>query len=62
MNFKSFSKNKNKFNIIFIIIDRLGKRVYLILYYKIVIVKETLGNRENSGKAVKYLLATKRLE
>ena len=25
-------------------------------------IKETLGNRKNSEKAVKYLLATKRLE
>ena len=40
MNFKSFLKDKNRFNIIFIIIDRLGKRVYSIPYYKTATVKD----------------------
>ena len=40
MDFKSFPKDKKGFNIIFIIIDRLGKRVYSIPYYKTTTIKD----------------------
>jgi hypothetical protein len=39
MDFKFFPKNKNGFNIIYIVINRLKKRVYLIYYYKIITAK-----------------------
>ena len=40
MDFKLFPKDKEGYNMVYVVIDRLGKRIYLILYYKITTVKE----------------------
>jgi hypothetical protein len=34
MNFKSFNKNRHKYDIILIMVDRLGKRSFFLLTYK----------------------------
>jgi hypothetical protein len=40
MDFKSILKNKGSFNTILVFINRLGKRLILILYYKTSITRE----------------------
>jgi hypothetical protein len=42
MDFKLFSKNKKDYNVIYIIINQFNKRVYLIFYYKMIIIKNII--------------------
>ena len=40
MDFKSFPKDKKGYDSAYVVIDRLGKRVYSIPYYKIITIKD----------------------
>jgi hypothetical protein len=40
MDFKSFPPSKRGYNSILVIVNRLGKRLILVLYYKIIIAKD----------------------
>ena len=40
MDFKSFLKDKNGYDMVYIVVDRLGKRAYSIPYHKIITAKD----------------------
>jgi hypothetical protein len=42
MNFKLFLKDKKDYNAVYIIINQFNKHAYLILYYKMIIIKNII--------------------